>query len=416
MRWRTLAALTLAELLAISPWFAGTVVLQELETHWAASFNVAVWLTIAVQVGFVTGALTSASLNLADVFPAPRVMWTSAVLAASANAAFAEVAADHMKLALAARFATGFFLAGVYPTAMKIMAGWFREGRGTALGILIGALTIGSASPYLIKSVILGREWTWQTVVNVSTVSTLIGALLVVLFVREGPFASPTPRFDFHQVGQTFRNRRLFLANMGYWGHMWEVYTMWGWIGGMLLNARFAHGVGLQRDAALDFERNANLWAFVAVALGALGCVVAGRFSDRKAVSQLRQRSNVTIAAMAVSGCCCLAAALAFGHFALFVAISLVWGISVVADSAQFSAIVTEVSDQRYVGTALTTQLALGFILTAVSLQLFGWMIGRGHIRLAIALLAVGPALGILAMSRLKATTAASAVPAPSRR
>jgi MFS family permease len=405
MRWRTLAALTLAELLAISPWFAGTVVLPELEAHWAANFNVAVWLTIAVQVGFVTGALASAALNLADIFPAPRVMWMSAVLAAAANAAFAQVAADHMKLALLARFATGFFLAGVYPTGMKIMAGWFREGRGTALGVLVAALTVGSASPYLIKAVILSREFNWQAIVNVSTASCLAGALLVVLFVREGPFASPTPRFDFHQVGQTFRNRRLLLANMGYWGHMWEVYTMWGWIGAILLEARFPHGWVGSKLTFFEWARNANLWAFVAVGIGAFGCVVAGRFSDRKAASQLRQRANVTIIAMAVSGFCCLAAALAFGHFELFVAISIVWGISVVADSAQFSAVVTEVSDQRYVGTALTTQLALGFILTAVSLQFFGWMIARGHMRPAIALLAIGPAVGILAMSRLKATT-----------
>ena len=405
MRWRTLAALTLAELLAISPWFAGTVVLQELEAHWAANFNVAVWLTIAVQVGFVAGALTSASLNLSDIFPAPRVMWMSAVLAAAANATFAQVATEHMQLALVARFATGFFLAGVYPTGMKIMAGWFREGRGTALGVMVAALTVGSASPYLIKALILSRHFRWQAIVNVSTASCLVGALLVVLFVHEGPFASPTPRFDFHQVGQTFRNRRLLLANMGYWGHMWEVYTMWGGIGAILLSAGFPQGVSIGYRMIVDLERNANLWAFVVVAAGALGCVVAGRFSDRKAASQLRQRSNVTIVAMIVSGCCCLAGALAFRHFELFVAISMVWGISVVADSAQFSAIVTEVSDQRYVGTALTTQLALGFILTAVSLQFFGWMIARGYERPAIASLALGPAVGIFAMSRLKATT-----------
>ena len=400
MRWRTLVALTLAELLAISPWFAGTAVLPELQRLWGSNLSVSAWLTIAVQLGFVTGALTAATLNLADVFPAPRVMWTSAVLAAAANAAFAQVAAGHLQLGLAARFFTGFFLAGVYPTGMKIMATWFREGRGTALGVLVGALTVGSASPYAIKAVLVGGILDWKVLVDVSTASTLVGALLVALFVREGPFASPTPRFDFHQVGQTFRNHRLFLANAGYWGHMWEVYTMWGWMGVMMLP-----NYGGPSTDYTKLTREAQLWAFAAVAIGALGCYVAGRFSDRKAASQLRQRANVTIVAMLVSGACCLLAAVVVGRWEFFVPVALVWGISVVADSAQFSAVVTEVSDQRYVGTALTTQLALGFALTAVSLQYFGWMIAHGYERPAIASLALGPAVGIFAMSRLKATT-----------
>lgn len=397
MRWRTLTALSLAELLAISPWFAGTAVLRELEHHWGSGLNVTVWLTIAVQLGFVTGALVSASFNLADVFPAPRVMLVSALLAAVANALFAEVAAEHLALGLAARFLTGCFLAGVYPTGMKIMAGWFREGRGTALGILIGALTIGSAFPYAAKALSAGGALDWKAVVNASTAATLLGALLVALFVCEGPFASPTPRFDIRQAGETFTNRRLLLANAGYWGHMWELYTMWGWIGVLMLPS-----LAGTYTVYVQTLRRTQLWAFAAIAAGAVGCVVAGIAADRKARSQLAQRANVTIAAMAVSGACCLLAALALGHERWFVAIALVWGFSVVADSAQFSAIVSEVSDPRYVGTALTMQTALGFTLTAVSLQFFGWLAGRGHPQLAIALLAVGPAIGILAMWRLQ--------------
>jgi MFS family permease len=397
MRWRTLAALSLAELLAISPWFAGTAVLHELEQHWGAGLNVTVWLTIAVQLGFVTGALVSASCNLADVLPAPRVMLVSALLAAMANALFAALAAEHLGLGLAARFLAGFFLAGVYPTGMKIMAGWFRTGRGTALGILVGALTIGSAFPYAVKALTAGGTMDWKAVVNASTAATLLGALLVAGFVREGPFASPTPRFDLRQAGETFTNRRLLLANAGYWGHMWELYTMWGWIGVLMIRA-FSD---LPTSESVDLRRT-QLWAFAAIAAGAVGCVVAGRVADRKARSQLAQRANVTIAAMAVSGACCIVAALVIERWEWFVPVALVWGFSVVADSAQFSAIVSEVSDPRYVGTALTMQTALGFTLTAVSLQFFGWMVGRGHPQLAIALLAVGPAIGILAMWRLK--------------
>ncbi|HTK95571.1 MAG TPA: MFS transporter [Terriglobales bacterium] len=404
MRWRTLAALTLAELLAISPWFAGTVVLPELSRRWGADLNVAAWLTIAVQLGFVLGALASAALNLSDVFPAPRVMLVSALLVAVANSLFAELAAEHLRLALAARFLTGFFLAGGYPTAMKIMAGWFREGRGTALGILIGGLTVGSASPYLIKALPFAAALDLKVVVNTASASTLAGALLVALFVREGPFLAATPRFDIRQVGETFRNRRLLLANLGYWGHMWEVYTMWGWIGVLMMRSHSDPGSGQP-----SFLRTTQLWAFAAIAAGALGCYVAGRIADRAAASQLRQRANVTMVAMAVSGACCLVAAAVIERWEWFIPVALVWGVSVVADSAQFSAVVSEVSDPRYVGTALTMQVALGFTLTAVSLQFFGWMMDRHHMHAAIALLALGPALGILAMWRLKATARATA-------
>jgi MFS family permease len=403
MRWRTLAALALAELLAISPWFSGTAVLPELQKVWSSDLSVSSWLTIAVQLGFVLGALVSAATNLADVFSARAVLVVSALLAAGANTAFGTAAGEgYIAAALLARFFTGFFLAGVYPTGMKLLAGWFKEGRGLALGVMVGALSIGTALPYAMKAVPRGAEIDWRFVVNASSVAAVMAALLVAFTVREGPFAAPSPPFDFRMAGETFRDRRLRLANLGYLGHMWELYAMWGWLGVILLESRFPHGWAGARAAFVAASRETQATAFGAVAIGVLGCVLAGVAADRGSGARIARRANVTIVAMAASGACCVLGAVVLDDYTLFVAVAMVWGFSVVADSAQFSAIVSEVSDPRYVGTALTMQTATGFALTAVSLQFFGWMLGRGQVRAAIALLALGPALGIWAMWRLK--------------
>ncbi|HSE49575.1 MAG TPA: MFS transporter [Terriglobales bacterium] len=402
MRWRILLALALAELLAISPWFSGTAAASELRLLWGWDPLRASWITVAVQLGFVAGALVSAWCNLSDVFPAPRVMLVSALLAAAANWSFGALVAHGPAAALTARFFTGVFLAGVYPAGMKILAGWFREGRGTALGVMVGALTIGTASPYALRALAAGERLPWQPVIQSSTVGTLLGAAIIALFIKEGPFAAPAARFDIHQAGETFRNRRLLLANAGYWGHMWELYAMWAYLGILMVPRYDASHSGF-----IELLSRTQWWAFAAIAMGAFGCLAAGVWADRDAISRLRQRSNVTIAAMVISGLCCLVGAALVHRTDWFAAVALVWGFSVVADSAQFSAIVSEVSDPRYVGTALTMQTATGFALTAVSLQAFGWMLGRGHIREAIASLALGPVVGIWAMWRLKQLSAA---------
>ena len=407
MRWRILAALALAELLAISPWFSGTAVVSELERLWGWTAGQGAWVTIAVQLGFVTGALVSAWFNLADIFPAPRVMLAAALLAAAANWAFGALVGYGPAAALSARFFTGMFLAGVYPTGMKVLAGWFREGRGTALGVMVGALTIGTASPYALRAFAAGERLPWQPVIQSSTIGTLLGAALVALFIREGPFAAPAARFDIRQAGESFRDRRLLLANAGYWGHMWELYAMWAWIGAMVLTSCLPHGWAGAKQAFETSLRETQLVSFAAVAAGAVGCIAAGVIADRGSV-RLKRRADVTIVAMAVSGACCLLGAAVLDNFAMFAAVAMVWGIAVVADSAQFSAIVSEVADPRYVGTALTMQTATGFALTAISLQAFGWMLGHGQIRLAIALLALGPAVGIWAMWRLKSLPTAT--------
>lgn len=391
---RTLTLLSLAELLAMSLWFAGTAVIPQLANEWHAGLALTSWLTLAVQLGFVTGALLSATLNLADVFSAPRVFAISALLAAFANAMFAATAARSITAAIILRFLTGAFLAGVYPTGMKILAGWFRQGRGLALGVLVGALTIGSAVPHGLSAIGGLREGSWHLVIYLASAQAALAAVIVAVFVKDGPYAAPSPPFDFTQIAQVLSVRKLRLANFGYFGHMWELYSMWGWIA-VLLAASSRGKAPVLADAAMRGI------AFLVIAAGAIGCVWAGRVADRATGNTLQQRARVTIYAMAVSGLCCLLAALFFRNTPVLIAISIVWGISVVADSAQFSAIVSESSDPRYVGTALTLQTALGFLLTVVSIRTTAWVADHYGWPWACAQLALGPAVGIVAMSRL---------------
>ena len=394
---RALFLLSLAELLAMSLWFTGTAVLPQVTALWQSGLALGSWLTIAVQIGFSLGAITFALFNLPDIFSPIQVLIASAMAAAAANAGFALVAADPVP-AIVLRGLTGFFLAGVYPVGMKIMAGWFQRGRGLALGIMIGALTVGSAVPHAVNS--LGGIH-WRGVVLLGSLQAVAGALIVALAVRQGPYAMPQSRLDLSQILEIVRNRRVRLANLGYLGHMWELYAMWGWIAVI-----FAASAGWSR---MKYESGAAL----AIAIGAIGCIWAGAASDRLQDSaesvRVGQRARVTMIAMAVSAACCVLGALVFREPALLLPLSLVWGIAVIADSAQFSTIISEVSDKSYVGTALTLQTALGFLLTAFSIRAMAAIASHYGWRWALAAMAAGPLLGIWAMSGLLAGARTSA-------
>jgi len=372
LKWTTIWLLLIAELLSMGVWFSASAVAPALSAAWSLDDSGRAWLTMSVQAGFVAGALVSALLNLADRIPAHLLFAWSAVLA-SASTALIPATAHTLETAVVLRCFTGFFLAGVYPVGMKIVATWTKEDRGLGIGLLVGALTIGSASPHLLNA--LGGTSDWHVVLYIAAAAAAVGGLIAGLFVRQGPNHSPAPPFHWGHAGAILRDRPVLLANLGYLGHMWELYAMWSWIAGYV---------------------ESSTVAFLAIAAGGPGSLLAGRLADRIG------RTKVTIASMAISGACALTIGLFF-HGPWLAAIAIVWGFAIVADSAQFSACVTELCEREYLGTALTLQTSLGFLLTMFTIRLVPLVQARIGMQWGFSILAIGPAAGIVAMLALRA-------------
>ena len=387
-RWRMLALLACAELLGMSLWFAASAVSVPLAAPWHLRPSALGWLTAIVQLGFVLGTGVSAFLNLADILPARMLFSSSALIGAAANAAL--LLSGNYRGVLVCRLLTGFALAGVYPPAMKMISTWFRARRGLAVGAIVGALTVGKAGPYLIHAI---PGVGIRPVVLSASIAASFAAALVFLFYEDGPFPFPPRPFSWGLVGVVVRERRWRLATGGYLGHMFELYSAWTWIPTFLTMSAAAAGVpaGPRREELSAFI------SFCAIAIGGVGCVWGGIVADRKG------REWLVTMAMAASGACALLIGFTFGTtWWLVVPMALLWGFFVIADSAQFSVLVTEAVPAHAVGTALTVQTSLGFLLTMISIQLvppvalaIGW-------RWAFAMLAAGPALGIAAIRRLR--------------
>lgn len=388
-RWRMLVLLAAAELLGMSLWFTAGAVSPQLRALWSLGASEAGWLTTVVQLGFVAGTATAAVLNIADLVPSRAYFPASAVLAAGANAALAW--APGYESALAARFATGFFLAGVYPPALKMASTWFRTGRGFALGAIVGALTVGKAVPFLLHAV-HGADY--RVVILTASAGAFAAAAIIALGYRDGPYPFERRPFSWSLVGTVLRSREMRLATGGYLGHMWELYSCWTWLAAFLTAsaaARAASG-GIALSA-----RGIDLLTFAAIAIGALGCLWGGWAADRVG------RERVVTWAMTASGSCALVIGLFLGAPLWLVgAVALAWGFFVIADSGQFSALVTESVPAHAVGTALTLQTSLGFLLTMVTIQLVPPAVQMVGWRWAFALLAIGPAAGIASIARLR--------------
>lgn len=374
----------------MSTWFSTAAVLPQLRTSWQLESTAGAWLTIVVQLGFVGGALVMATTNLADRVDPRRLILFGSLGAAAANVSI--VLFDAFVPALIARAITGAFLAGVYPPALKAMSSWYQKGRGFALGVMIGALTVGSALPHLINA-LGGLDW--RATLIAASVLTLSGGVIADRLSGDGPHATKAASFDRSALRTILANREFRLASLGYFGHMWELYAMWAWI------AAFYADV-------FTSNRAASLTAFAVIAAGAAGSTYAGVVSDR------RSRSEAAALAMRWSASAAVVTGfLIDAPLPIVVGIGLVWGFWVVADSAQFSTIVTEVVEPRVVGTALTVQLATGFVLTVFTIFLvpvvrdahgWGW---------AFFLLAPGPIIGAWAMRALRLGPQRSAIPEP---
>jgi len=386
---RALLLVALAAVLANASWFSATAVVPALEHDWHLTSAGAAWLVIMVQVGFVAGSVGAALLNLPDRIEPRWLIAGSAVAAGVANLAL--LLASGLAVALPVRFGVGVALAGVYAPAVRLVATHFERGRGVATGVVVGALTLGSGTPHLVRG--LG-DVPWRATIAVTSVLAILAAVSV-LTVRNGPAAVASPPQDVSAALRSLVwNRPMRLATLGYLGHMWELYALWSWLSAFFAAARQVHQPGMAETGTVTFLA-------IGVA-GLLGAVVAGRLADRLG------RTAITSGAMLTSAACCLASPLAFSAaLPVLVVLLLIWGASVIADSAQFSAAATELAEPRYAGSVLALQLALGFTLTIVSIRLVPVAVDAVGWRYALLPLAAGPLLGTVAMLRLRRTPAA---------
>jgi MFS family permease len=383
---RALGYVAVAQLLALTLWFSASAVAPQLEAAWGLSGGQATWLTLAVQIGFVVGALGLAITGIPDAVNSRTIFVVSASVGAAANLGLVALGADDYAIAVTLRALTGAALAGVYPSGLKVISGWFRARRGMALGVLVGALTVGSAGPHLIR----GFGFEWRGVVAAATVLSLAAALIMRIAVADGPHEVPVQRFSWRHAASIIRNRGVRLSTYGYLGHMWELYAMWTWTAAFLRASAEASG---------DSSGFASTATFFIIAIGGLGAWLFGLWADR------RGRTLAAGASMAASATAALLTPVVFGSSPIIVvALFLLWGFVVVADSAQFSAMVTETATDSERGTALTLQTALGFLLTIVTIRGIPVLAGAWGWQWAFMVLAVGPALGVWAMIRLKAS------------
>ncbi len=383
-KWRALAITGFAVVLSLTTWFSATAVTPELVEAWALSPAEAGWLTNAVQVGFVLGALGSSLVALSDRVSLTWLMGWASVVAALANAGL--LLEPGITWAIVLRTVTGAALASVYPPSMKFIATYFKTGRGLAMGTMVGALTLGSSLPHLVRALDGGLDW--QVTVLATSILAIISAGIFAFALREGPFPFARTTVDLRQFGAILKDRPVMLANFGYFGHMWELYAMWGWF---LAYAASAVETG-------GWTLNASLLAFAVVAMGAPGSVIAGWMADRIG------RCNTSALALAGSGVSALLIGVFFdAHPVIFLAIALFWGLTIVSDSAQFSAAVSELTDQKFVGSTLAFQMSVGFTISIFTVWLIPQIVEYfGSWRWSFLVLVPGPIFGVWSMLRLR--------------
>jgi len=382
---RILPAIVFSQFAVTSLWFAGNAIIKDLQTAMGVGIDDTGIVTSAIQLGFITGTLFFALLSISDKYSPRKLFLVCSILGAISNLLIYFIAYNLFSL-LALRFITGFFLTGIYPIGMKIAAGWYKKGLGNAIGLLVGALVLGTAFPHLIKS--FGGSVPWEQVIFIISLLSVAGGITMYLVVPDGPYISSGTKFNPKAIITIFKYKELRSSALGYFGHMWELYTYWALIPIILLYYLKLNSV----------ELNIPLWSFIIIASGSLGCVVGG------VISKKISSAKVAFIQLAFSGCCCLISPIMFDTPApIFLTFLIFWGIVIVGDSPQYSAIIALSAPKELVGSGLTLVNSIGFAITIVSLWFMYQFIGIIDIPYALMILGLGPILGLFSMKPLLA-------------
>ena len=382
-RWYALFWIAVSVLFALSLWFSASVVATQLSERWAVEQSFEAWLTAAIPIGFVIGAFASAYFGLADRMNPRKLFAISAISGAIFNMLLIFSTIAYVGFFL--RVLTGMALAGVYPVAVKMLSQWFPKQRGIAIGILIAALTIGSSLPHIVKLFL--SSFRWEFIIACSSVLAVIASAIVICIVKDAPNSTKGSIFSFKLLYKVIKNKPAMLVNYGYFGHNWELYGMWTW-----LPAFFAASIQIQKTSLTPAFIPLTSFVVIGIA-GGIGCIIGGLLSEKIG------RSNVTILSMCISGSCAVIIGFTFGKSIwLTTVIAFIWGMSIIADSAQFSTAVSETVEAQYVGTAVTFQMCVGFMVTIASINLIPVLAGFVGWEWVFAFLAIGPLFGIWAM------------------